>query len=630
MSYVQIEVPGGYITRNMTISINARSNGYPGYIASIQPDRDLVRTILWLEKDGQLWMTEDREWVLGVLPSSGGDPMLVFSPDPSITKVRVQIGSPLYPGGPIVLALWPWNSAWANMKTDDASRNGLLWPLRSWQEAWTYIMDMQYIVAMRDISGLWVAPVDAFGGNTLGTVGFAWKQASFDATYKPASFRLLRGPPTPSMGINGRSVPMQYESWGLIYIGEGVTSGDQLLAEVRGTTRGLVLKGWYEGGAYRWMLSDSITDSMYFRVQPLRDGSTIMYGLSYVGMPLSKADTWQVKPWPSPRVSDGVEFFKGGMGPISLVILDQLSIRERYLLGSYVQYTTPAPSTGSIPENMPRGTGLCTTSEWDGVMLDCWDHRAPYPASMGQMQCQSLDDIASDPHCQEWVQTMATRSSSDGQRMDSFLKGLCASDPGSQDHMDICACYLSDDIYYKAIMDRHSDPAMGKTIADTVRASNILPCASGLCTSQEGTFSPDVYYRGARKCDLCIQAISTNIKADTIQGDINIRQVCTQVDASYTWNDLVARLEELGASHITTTGMDGIFRHVIINTAGTAIKFMTTTPLGRQTLANLTLLSRVSNKDADGNTILTEDMWRTNNTRYSEEALLFFLEAREA
>lgn len=622
MPYVQVEVPGGYITRNLTISINARSSGYPGYLVTIQPDRDLVRTILWLDDGGNIWLTDEEEWALGVIDAQ----RLIFSPDPNIDKVSIRVGSPLYSGGPIVIALWPWNSIWANMKTDDPRRNGLLWPLRSWQEAWSYIRDMKYLVAMRDVSGLWVAPVDAFGGNTTGPVGFAWKQASFDAPYKPASFRLLRGPPTPGVSVNGRSTPMQYESWGLIYMGEGVTSGEQLLAEVRGVTTGLILKGWDAGGAYRWMLSDTIADAMYFKVQSVHNQQ---YNLSYLGMPLSKAYAWQVKPWPSPRVFDGVEFFNGGMGPVTLIILDQLSMRERYLLGSYVQYASPTPTTETIPENMPRGTGLCTTAEWDGTILDCWGRRAPYPASMGQTQCQTLADMSIDPHCQEWVQTMATRSSADGQQMDSLLKGLC-SGADAKDHMDVCACYLPDDVYYQAIVDRHSDPEMGRTIADTVRASNILPCASGLCTGQEGSFSPDVYYRGARRCDICIQAISTNIKADTIQGDINIRQVCTQVDASYTWSDLIDRLEELGASRITDTGMDGIFRHVIINRAGTAIKFMTTTSLGMKTMSGLTLLSAIKNKDADGNTILTEDMWRTNNTRYSEETLLFFLEAREA
>src|SRR5699024_7607089 len=150
-----------------------------------------------------------------------------------------------------------------------------------------------------------------------------------------------------------------------------------------------------------------------------------------------------------------------------------------------------------------------------------------YTGDVGRVQCTTLDSLSHDTHCQLWAKDNSSPA------MDAVLTDLCQDqEPGGPYH-NICACYLPESIYYDRILEES-----GERVAQGVKRSSLLPCASGICTGT-GDISSDIYYRGSRKCDVCIQVMSTNINADKVSGNVTLRQQCTHVDASYTWDRLI-------------------------------------------------------------------------------------------
>jgi len=616
MSYLQVETRGGYITRSLNLSLSARLDGYPGYMANITDQRNSVRTILYLEDD-ILYLTDDKTFFLSSKQLQNEEYVFIFTSNPDAEPLTLSAIQNTWG-----VSIWEWRSEWANMKTDSPDRNDLLWSVRSWEEAWSIIEANRYIVLYRRIADgfwddRWITPVDSFGGTTFVTGAFAWKQNS------PAPFYLYK---------RGNDWTLQYRDMG--------TLNADVVINIAPNRTGAYIVSWSEGESNRWLLTADVEGALYFQVQSLQDG---VYEFSYGDRRLNQGGYWTIRPFTSYYVGavyDGVEFYNGNdNSPIRMnmyVIAPELSDTQRYILSQNQFVNLMRDQNNFLPEynvqavtaNRPRGVSVCNENEWEGTNVNCYRRaNTPYVQARGEQQCTTLDDFTNDVHCQQWAITNR------GPGIDTQLYNLCRNTPDNT-YTSVCSCYRPDQTYYNAILQqRRDDPELAQQIANDVRATNLLQCVSGLCVP--GTFSANTFYHGSRRCDVCIQALRTNIQAGgNILGNINLRQVCVQSDVTYTWNDLITRLQDLGAYRLVrnSTGSitpSGIFPHVIINADGTSIKLITSTKGGRQAITDSRLLSSIDNKDSQGNVILTQERWRSNTSGYSNEVLIFFLEARE-
>lgn len=613
MSYIQVETQGGYITRSLQLFAIARSDGYPGYLANITNQRKSVRTILYLEED-ILYLTEDKTFFLSQLADPNDTISFgrwIFTSNPDAEPLSLSDISSTW--GTIV---YEWSDRWANMKTDDPTRNDLLWPVRTWEEAWNYILEREYTIMYQRIdSDIWISPVSSFGGTAMVTGAFAWR---------------------------GRGAPFKLQkrgnTWGLQYLEMGTIDAEQVV-NFKGNREGAYIKSWNEGESHRWVLTDTIGEALFFNITSSQEG---VYQFWYQGIRLNEGGCWRVRPFTICGVNSvdgGVEFYNGNNNPeIFLqanVINPGLTDTERYFLGQNRFLLLKRDQNNLLPDfnpegvtlNLPRGSPICNENEWEGTNINCYSRaNTPYVQARGQEQCTTLDDFSHDIHCQQWAITNR------GPQIDQRLFNLCR-DVSSDTYNDVCSCFRPDNVYYNALLaQRRDDPELARQVANDVRATNLLQCVSGLCVP--GTFSANIFYSGSRRCDVCIQALRTNIQAGgNITGNINLRQICTQTDVTYTWTDLITRLQDLGAYRIIntngTTRASGTFPHVIINQQGTSIKFITSTTGGRRTLQGLRSLSLLDERDAQGNIILTQERFRSNPASYSNDALLFFLDARE-
>lgn len=605
MSYYQIETQGGYITRSLMLSINARSNGYPGYSADITDERRSIRTILYVEDD-RIYLTDDKIFVLTQKMSNDQGYEWIFSADPLVDPLTLSEIMGIW--GMIV---YPWRSEWANMKTDEATRNDLLWPVRTWEEALALVDERSYTVMFNRISdGRWISAIDSFGGDTFVTAGFAWKLSG-------APFNLIR----------------RNNVWGLRYLEDGIPDAEAFIT-LRPPREGTYVRGWREGASDRWLLTENRGRALFWNISSPEDG---LYQFIYNGKRLNQGGCWRITRLANCRLgtlitSGGVEFNNANSYPLIdmriSVIEPRLSDTDRYLfdqnrfvlLKRDQDNLLPVYNPYGVLANLPRGSGFCTENQWDGMNVNCYMNAStPYTAIRGQEQCQYLDDFTSDIHCQSWATTNR------GQAIDQKMIQLCRDVPPDQ-YQSVCGCYRSDQIYTDALLQqRRDDPELARQIANDVRATNLLQCVSGLCTP--GSLSADLFYHSGRRCDVCIQALRLNLQSGgNISGDINLRQVCTQADASYTWSDLVQRLIDLGAYRVSSPS--GIYPHVIVNQSGTSIKLITSTPQGSESIKGLRNLSLIE-RDTQGNIILTQERWRSNPSAFSNEVLIFFLEARE-
>ena len=616
MSYLQVETRGGYITRSLNLSVSARAEGYPGYLVNITDQRSSVRTILYLE-DNILYLTDDKTFFLSSKQLQNEEYIWIFTSNPNMEPLTLSAIQDTW--GAIG---WSWRDEWANMKTDSPTRNNLIWSVRSWEEAWNLIEATGYIVSFRRIGDdfwddRWITPVDSFGNTTFITGAFAWKQNS------PAPFKLHK----------------KGSDWTLQYMQEGTLHAD-IVFSLEASKVGAYIVSWSEGDSNRWLLTGDVEEALYFQVKSPQDG---VYEFNHGDRRLNQGGYWTVRPFTSyyvGSVHDGVEFYNGNDNATiymnTYVIAPELNDTMRYRLSQNQFVNLMRDQNNFLPDynpqgviaNLPRGSPTCNENEWEGINVNCYRRaNTPYVQARGEDQCTTLDDFANDVHCQQWAITNR------GPRVDTQLYNLCRN-TSDDTYPTVCSCFRPDQTYYNAILQqRRNDPELARQVANDVRATNLLQCVSGLCVP--GTFSANVFYHGSRKCDVCIQALRTNIQAGgNITGNINLRQVCAQSDVTYTWTDLIARLQDLGAYKLSrsSTGVltsSGIFPHVIINADGTSIKLVTSTKGGREAISNSRLLSSIDSKDSQGNVILSQERWRSNTAGYSNEVLVFFLEARE-
>lgn len=555
MSYVQV-IMDGYLTRALNLSTDARLDGYPGYICSIEFDVGSIRTILYLE-NGILYLTEDKRFVLVQV-----DDEYIFTA--STRRAPLTMSTLLEEGARYRL----WNGLWANMKTDDPTRTGLLWPFDRWEDAWVYATSNGFNVSIRmTTSDLWIRAVDSFGGENRVDAACAWRA-------RPSPFTLVG---TPISDI-----------WALRYPLEAIPDANQTI-NFGAIQRHLYIKAWEVNNSSRWLFTNDTNRIMYIQVISQDNG---IYRFTYRNRTLNRG-TWRIAPWPLPAVTNGVEFRGNADTTISMHIIESLGIPlsdvQKYLVGQSVWFridsdvNVPSPmwQPQNITANLPRSDGgeASCIAIWDGTNSSCYPRRTPYTPTIGSNQCTTLEDFSSDIHCQEWA--IENR----GIQVDTLIRSLCTGT--TTEYNDICACYRDTSVYLNELGTLFRQPA----IQEGTRTTNTLQCASRLCMGTTGTTSEQLYYREGRRCDICIQPISINIQGSTT-GPINTRTVCLNADITYTWDALLEQIEAIGYRDDQLTISD--------------------------------------NRDSIlyGDTVLTSSLFRSSPIRYSREILLYILDTQ--
>lgn len=594
MPYFQLEVLDSqerlFVSRSMVLDPSARIGGYPAYSVELISDRGSVRTILYTEND-RIYLTDDKVFMLTNIGR------WVFSSNPDVAPVTLSsLGDSQYKA-------YEWRDEWANMKTDAPTRTGLLWPMSTATDALRYVVDNSFKFA------LYASPYETTDEGKKWSEGlvvteqgriFPFDNPRFVWGKDPALFRML---------------PQ----------GKGI-----ILASA--TTIGKYVHGWIAADSVRWILASGISESLVIEIAHISENT---YQFSHQGKKLTFAGTWMNRLFD--YTYDGVEFYtlltentpEFPKIDVNIVIIDDtLSNLDRYILSEGfvelnmkigIQYS-PYNSI-SITENMPKGGSLCTQNEWDGTLLSCYERRIPYSNLVGPEQCTTLDDFSNDVHCTEWA--IENR----GDVIDAMLFDLCKNEYPGSGRDTLCKCYYPDKVYYDDLVsDKRKDipPSLAPRVAESIRATNLLQCVSGLCM-QDGSVSSRLYYREGRKCDVCVQAQNIVIEAPSLQGQVYADQVCAQVDITYTWQDIIGRLIALDAYR---TGYGGVYRNVIINQVGNTVVITLNTEKARAIINQFSLL-RTLPKDASGSLILTQNKWATNPVRYSNELLVFFLRTRE-
>lgn len=492
---------------------------------------------------------------------------LIFSADLSL--------EPYIPEG----VRYSWPDIWANQLNSNNRKQDLIWPYENWQDAWAYIARRRFLVTLF-----------ADFGQIPDWPRGAWMSQSEDRlvwSERPSSFYLI--------DENG-SYGFQAEN------SEYVSSIDDGRMVLRKPLQELLrlVPSQIEGSTYNIYKLGS--------QEPLTWDYWCLFRIIVC---------FRKEPW-AMRV--------GGPNPairIKLVVIDpRLTDMDLYRLGPYADLKTssqvfyPPPQLQNIRENLPTGNPCDLTGGWDGTNLACSTYRIPYTPEVGLQQCTTLDDFSNDQHCTLWAKEYNPKI------VEERLKFLCQTQLIDGPNNDICKCYFPDDLYFDRIKENVSE-----RVASGIKATNILQCASGLCT-QDGSFSADIFYRGSRRCDLCIQVMSTNINAEQIRGNVTLQQLCTQVDASFTWQNLISDLRRYGTYQIGQPQQTNIFKHVIISSDGLSIKLLLGSTLAKKIIQESQLLKFIP-KDKDGNIIITQAIWNRSPTTYSNEILSFFLNARE-
>lgn len=551
MSYIQIKIDDGFITRSPTISERARINGHPGYIALSSEERDSVRSILYEDESG-IYLTERREFVLTI----GNDGDLIFSANQEI--------EPVIPKG----KRYSWHKEWANQFNSNHNRKGLIHRYESSDEAWRLLASRGYEIVIK-VGNEYISYTHPC--NIFRCTGYGYFKRGDSSKFK---------------------VKRHGNEYGLTYndIEKTIDSGG--IRDIR---------CWNTGSACRWMIHGRTTGSypiMKFRPMHQGDGA---YHLFMGDKALSDMGNWYIIDL-IVTVSKGIEFYT--RSPVKVVpYVIGMTQSDKYRVGSYLDYDGQLDYS-NVRENLPDGI-TCGDNYWDGYNLSCHGERIPYQKRMGEIQCTDLDSLQNDIHCTRWAIDNA------GQDMDKMLLNLCR-DGGNP---DICNCYLPEDTYYDIILNES-----GQRVANGVKASSLLQCASGLC-SGSGTIGEDIFYAGSRKCDICIQVMTANINADKIEGGVSLRQQCTHVDASYTWDRFIQELISYGAYYQE----EGINRHVIINRNKNAIMLVTSTEQARSAIDRTTLLKSMPD---EGYIIVGQLEWNKSPSSLSSEILSFMLEAR--
>lgn len=596
MPYRQIRLNGLALTRGRNIDSSARSGGYPAYPATWSDNKTSVLSILYEDGTG-IYLTADKTFKLVTI--NGG---AYFS---------ANVGLPAYiPEGTQAI---PWYDSWANQSNTSIDYNGLVLQAGSAAEALSVLSAYSAPIAFyRDIpnnqgrgipwedQGAWIGGVNRYGQSWGEPVAYSWWPTS--ALHYGTFWLSARG-----------------NQWALRPTQTGTPNINSSAKQDRQSD---YLGEWEAYGAYRWMFTNN--DNNIMKIDFTHIGGSI-YQLTSDNKRLNQAGQWyQVLPFVD--VWNGVEFFEdnnNGVFNISIVVVANTDLKFIpddtlvYRVGPYAEFRRLQTETWdfynpmNVTANLPKGGNLCSVNVWDGTQLDCYQQPLPYTFTLGNAECTTVDSFSNDVHCQEWGKT------NKGEAIETRLRTLCSE--ADYTAGSVCNCFLSDNVYYNRIASE-----LGANIARGVQATKGLQCESGLCP-QDGSLSAQLYYYGGRRCDYCIQVFDLNLTAQQINANINLVQQCASTDASYTWNDLIGRLTDLGAY---VEGVGGTYKDVIISRDKSTIYLNGTTTKGKYALQQLPLLQYIPTTDKYGRIVITEETWKGNITGYSRDIVLALLYIR--
>lgn len=616
-----------YLSRSRELLPIARTQGYPGYTATWNPDtKNSVLSILYLEKN-LIYLDSTKRFLLVRDPNG----RQVFTTSKSTQNVPITIQSLLCEPNPDG-RLNKWYADWKNQSNTTPSsdlQDGLVWPFQTWQEAWTYVSGQQLPISLQ----IWTQN------------GYKWIVQG----NKFLSFRYFT-----IADLN--NIPLEFD---LVKKGDNLWN---LIVKRWGGDYGLI-KCWNDSGACRWKqspggeilfgaLSDldrSLFPPANFIVDNKLDISNDYAISSGDGRYINVGGTWLT---PDAGIQyNGIEFYTRDRKESKLYIISPLvTPLEQYQLSPWFEIMQsvgiPYPPLDplKIAANKPDGPFICTSSEWDGININCQGEQIRYTLQTGKSQCNSLDDFQNDSHCQLWAENYKEDSNlyDTNIGIESKLLTLCEN-TGKGQYDSVCDCYRPNSFYEDQIKKRYDeDPELSRRILSTMSAGNDRRCLTNDCFLGKN-FSSNLYYKKnpstgtGKTCSPCFQTATTNITAGgniNIQGGINIQQVCTASDRSYTWQGLI---DELSASLATTIFIDngvlkttGKYRHVIVDTRNNTIRLVFPTKESEQAnLKNYEYLQSIPTRDRLGNIIIDQAEWNKNPTRASQNIWTFWSAFKE-
>jgi hypothetical protein len=596
MPYLQLVQNELALTRGRTIDSAGRSNGYPAYRGLWSSSNTSVLSIVYQDGSG-IYLTNEKKFRLAYYNDS-----MWFTSD---------LSQPAYiPTNTISLQ---WYDEWANQTNTSIDYKGLVLQSMSAGHALNvlaaYPAPISFCRKSKNNQGrnvpwsdqdAWIAPVNRYGGSNGEPVAFSWWP---DSAGHYGSFWL-----------SSRNGP-----WALRPTVLGLPNIDSATIEQRPSD---YVGEWIAYTGYRWEFANSDAKAMRIEFQHL-GGST--YEMSSDGKRLNQAGHWY-QVLPHVDIYNGTEFYNennNGVFEMDFVVIANANrnfIPDDtlvYRVGPYAEFRRLQNepwfplNINAITSNLPKGGNLCSVSFWDGSQLDCLTQNVPYTYDLGLSECSTLDSFTNDIHCQDWAKY------NKGEALQRQLTSLCAN--STYNDPSLCNCFLNESIYYNRLVEN-----VGTTAARGIQATRGLQCESGLCP-QDGSLSSNLFYYGDRSCNYCIQVFELNLTAETINANINSIQQCVTTDASYTFQDLIARLKELGAYQ--QSNGTGIYKDVVIGLDNT-IYLNTTTVKGKNALQNLPLLQYIPSLDQYKRIMITEQTYRGNITGYSRDITLFLLYIR--
>jgi len=601
--YVQVRVDHRTLVRSREIDPAGRSNGYPAYRADVNGNFTSVLSILYNDDSG-IYLTDDKVFKLVSINNTW-----YFSADPTLPSYR-------YPEFQYI----PWNSTWANQKNTGPDYNELVVPVYDVDEALSRASSERIPISFyRDVSrnrgknfpfvdsGAWIVSVDS--SSTPGGVAifFNW----WDATEnKKSAFWLEKRPGTNSwlfrlVGVKG------FNNYPLRHCDIGHTDDNPYVGV------------WEEYNAYRWMTT---FDEGYWANNDIARVEGYTYQLTMNGRRLNQGGQYLQLGFicvPYYRVGNPVEYFNDNGNDIMNIDFAVLpnpdvhytpSDRDRYVYDGYLRFMVNMHedygpyNPANIAANQPKPGGYdCSGLTWDGAQISCWDTpQVPYTTSLGYKECD-LEGIVVDPHCQDWAK--ANR----GDSFSQYMKNACVN--ATYNNPPVCNCFLPDQEYYNRI-----ETNLSKGVADTLLATQGLQCESGICPS-DSSLSSQLFYFGGRTCSYCINILKLTLTAKEVKANINVIQECAGADVTYTWDQVIRRLIDMGAYY----DGKGLTKDVMIASDKESIILNTLSVKGKDALSQLSLLSTITQKDSIGRLVLTRAQWNSNISGYTRDLTLFLI-----
>lgn len=623
MSYVQVRHGDQVLTRSMTIDPSGKVGGYPAYRALWTNNRTSVLSILYRD-NGSIYLTEDKSFKLVIVNGN-----MYFSSNTGLSGVDLDSMGVVYV---------PWYREWANQTNTFPSFNALVVPPITPAETLDMLSNMRIPISLyrnvpdnqgRNIpwadQGAWIGSV-APDGRTKGDSNPSTLRAFF--SWWPASenyashFYLVRAD----------------SDWALMPTLKGVADFQSLGITARPVNDGAYVGDWGESNANRWSYSNN-----YIMTMTINHVGGPTYQFWHGDRRLNQASHW-LRLQPFIDVYNGVEFYNGndiGLMNIDIAIVDNSTPDLRlddtmvYRLGPYVRAMANTRDTlsfyninpANVTENMPRQMATCDMNPWDGTLLSCYSEGIPYTNTIGSSECTTPDDF-NDVHCQQWA--IANK----GPTMETRIRDLCGG--ATYDNPPLCNCFLPDTVYYNAVANQY-----GSNVANSIRATNIAQCQSGLC-DENGSISSRLFYYGNRKCDYCVQAVDLAIQAKTITNTtITPIQQCAKTDSTYTWDDLISFLIYQGAYVYGSTPTTHTYKDVILSSDRTHIFLNISTATGKEAMSKMSVLKYIPPAPIDSHVssqlpfiknvptsayiLISEDTWKSNISGYSTDIRGFML-----